>query len=114
MVWEGFPYCRKQKHTHPFHMKTLWTISKKNHNGIVKKKKKESQCTNALTTSLLCYLLEVNPGQDGNVGRIHMQSPSMQQESPPLLIPLSSSHPTPPNDQYFQTEKEDSWQTPSY
>ena len=37
MVWEGFPYLRKQKHTHPFHMKMLWTISKKNHNGIVKK-----------------------------------------------------------------------------
>lgn len=37
MVWEGFLYCREKKHTHPFHMKMLWTISKKSHNGIEKK-----------------------------------------------------------------------------
>ena len=38
MVWEGFLYHREKKHTHPFHMEMLWTISKKSHNGIEKKK----------------------------------------------------------------------------
>ena len=36
MICEGFLYRRENKHTHPFHMKMLWTISQKSHNGIEK------------------------------------------------------------------------------